>query len=199
MKNMLFYPTVWNSHFRVLKIQNNNPLLIQLCCSNQICCLNVWVCRPDSHFPHPFPDLASKIHTSFQAWPLRNKYYIIITQLRMPSERVFKIYFSFMSFFLSHSCTSVAPLKPNLIPDQKWSKCIPIFRQKWCLPKLGATYLQFIADIHEREYSNPLRSYNAYKFSTGTQARRGQGKWDKTTLNQVLRIHLPVELFLLRL
>ena len=31
------------------------------------------------HFPHPFSDLTSKIHTCFQTWPLGRNYVIIGT------------------------------------------------------------------------------------------------------------------------
>ena len=31
---------------------------------------------PKCHFPRPFLDVASKIHTLFQTWPLRN--YVIL-------------------------------------------------------------------------------------------------------------------------
>ena len=48
----------------------------------------VGVCRPvlqimtlfqtkNCHFPHPFSDQASKIHTRFQTWPLGRNYVII--------------------------------------------------------------------------------------------------------------------------
>ena len=53
----------------------------------------LWVCHPilqiltlfhtkKGHFPHPFLNLASKIHTRFQTWPLRN--YVAITKTYTP-------------------------------------------------------------------------------------------------------------------
>lgn len=37
------------------------------------------------HFLHPFLDLASKIHTLFQIYPIRN--YVIINLIRTPAKR----------------------------------------------------------------------------------------------------------------
>ena len=53
----------------------------------------------ECHYPHPFSDLASKIHTRFQTWPLRNN--VII---RTATKKFLKIHFEFanFSFFLTH-------------------------------------------------------------------------------------------------
>ena len=70
------------------------------------------------HFPHPFSDLASKIHTRFQTWPL-GRNYIIITYIwaqTKNSSNTFRIrifYFPSYSFRIEtintfmHSCSSL--------------------------------------------------------------------------------------------
>ena len=41
------------------------------------------------NFPHRFSDLASKIRTRFQTWPL-GKNYVIITQIRAQTNKLIK-------------------------------------------------------------------------------------------------------------
>lgn len=87
-----------------------------------------------SHFPHPFPDQASKILTSFQAWPLRNKilhhHYLVKNAMRKNSKNAFRIP---VIFFLSHSRTSVAPLKTKPDSTPKMVKVYTHFQTEMVL------------------------------------------------------------------
>ena len=67
------------------------------------------------HFPHPFSDLVSKIHTHFQTWLLWN-YAISYLYIRTPTKRFLKIHFDLLSL----------PL-PSLLVAQRdlcWVACI---------------------------------------------------------------------------
>ena len=91
-----------------------------------------------SHFPHPFSDQTSKIHTRFQTWALGRNY--VISYIRAQTKKILQIHFEFAYFlFLSYSFEmetinfSYIPVVPSkTIPDSrlKWAKCIPVFRAK---------------------------------------------------------------------
>ena len=94
---------------------------------------NSWGVLPGSPNPDPISDQKKAIlHTRFQTWPLnaqhfqtwlRQKKYVIITQIKPLIKRFFKINiaFAYYSFFLIHlhlkgqirSCTLVVPLKKH--------------------------------------------------------------------------------------
>ena len=88
------------------------------------------------YFPHPFSDLAFKIHTHFQTWSPRN----LLSLLRL--ERKIKFEFLYYSFFISQSfgietknstfIHSVVPSKTTSDSRSKWAKCIPDLRPKRC-------------------------------------------------------------------
>ena len=109
----------------------------------------VGVCRPvlqiltlfqtkKCHFPHPFSDQTSKIHTRFQTCPL-GRNYVIITYLEHKQKNI-QIHFEFpyFSFFLTHlelerKIRSYGPVVPSkTIHDSgpKWAESIPLFRPK---------------------------------------------------------------------
>ena len=104
------------------------------------------------HFPDPFSDQTSKIHTRFQTWPF-GRNYVIIIQIRAQTKRILQTHFEFayFSFFLPHlklkrwirSYTPVVPSKtiPNFRP--KGAKCIHVFRPKRHKnpTRWGGTYL----------------------------------------------------------
>ena len=55
------------------------------------------------HFPHPFSDQTSKIHTRFQTWPVGSNY-VIITQIRGETKKnVLNLFRIRIFFFLTYS------------------------------------------------------------------------------------------------
>ena len=112
----------------------------------------VGVCHPVLHFPYPFSDQTSKIHSHFQIWPLGRNYFINTwnrAQTKKNSSNAFWIYILFCSYSFGietintfiHSCSS---LENHTRFKTKWAQCmIPIFRPK--RPKnhtlWGSTYL----------------------------------------------------------
>ena len=98
----------------------------------------VGVCRPvlqiltlfqtkKCHFPHPFSDQTSKIHTRFQTWPL-GRNYVIITSIRAQTKKFFKcisnshIFISFLFIWNWNDKYMYAPVVPSN-PDQNEQKC----------------------------------------------------------------------------
>ena len=103
------------------------------------------------HFLHPFSDLTSKIHTSFQTLSSGRNYFII-TQIRAQAKNFFKCISNLHISIFSYSfgietintfIRSRSSLENYTRFQTKWAKCIPVFRPKG--PKTirlsGGTYL----------------------------------------------------------
>ena len=100
----------------------------------------VGVCRPvfqildlfqtkKCHFPDPFSDQTSKIHTRFQTWPL-GRNYVIITYPLFKSISNSHISLSFLLIWNWNDryVHTLRSSQPDSTP--KWAKCIPVFRPK---------------------------------------------------------------------
>ena len=105
--------------------------------------LTLYRTREKSHFPHSFLDLASKIHTHFQTWPLK-----------IPTKRFLNIHFEFVnySFFLIYlelqrqirSHTPVVPSKTTPDIQTKLGKGYTPLSDQYGFKNLllwGGTYL----------------------------------------------------------
>ena len=80
-------------------------------------------------FSHPYSDLASKIHTRFQTWRLRN--YFIITLIRTRTKKIS------LSFYLiwnwnNEYVRTLLRVSSRTVPDSrpKWTKSLPVFRPR---------------------------------------------------------------------
>ena len=115
------------------------------------------------NFLHPSSDLASKIHTRFQTWRLRN--YFIITLIRTRTEKISRSHIS-LSFYLRGIETMNTfmhsykfPREPYPIPDPSGQSLYPFSDQNGVrtLP-LGAahTYMAYIG-----EYPPPPRDFHS--------------------------------------
>ena len=93
------------------------------------------------HFPRPFSDQTSQIHTRFQTWPLAGNY-VIITKIREQTKKFFKCISNSHSFILylliwnwngKYKYVHTQPIVPSkTIPSSrpKWAKFIPAFGPK---------------------------------------------------------------------
>ena len=93
------------------------------------------------HFPRPFSDQTSQIHTRFQTWPLAGNY-VIITKIREQTKKFFKCILNSHSFILylllwnwngKYKYVHTQPIVPSkTIPSSrpKWAKFIPAFGPK---------------------------------------------------------------------
>ena len=69
-----------------------------------VCCLVLQILAlfqtKKCHFPHPFSDRTSQIHTRFQTWPLLGRNYVIITYIRVQTENhILQMHFQFPLFY----------------------------------------------------------------------------------------------------
>ena len=116
------------------------------------------------HFPHPFSDQTSKIHTRFQTWPLGRNYVIItkiIAQTKNSSNPLRIRIFLFVSYAFGietintfiHSRSS---LKPYPIPDQNRQSVYPFSDQnsaKTLSDGAAHTYIAYIREYPPGEAS----------------------------------------------
>ena len=59
----------------------------------------VGVCHPVLHFPYPFSDQTSKIHSHFRIWPLGRNYFIN-TWNRAQTKKILQMHFEFTFYFV---------------------------------------------------------------------------------------------------
>ena len=122
----------------------------------------VGVCRPvlqiltrfqtkKCNFSDPFSDQTSKIHTSFQSWPLGRIYVVITYRIRAQTNKfIKKIQCTYFSFFLTH-----LELKRKIRSYTYIYRCYLLFIYLFIhfILFLLSPYLRFFADfIGDNQY-----------------------------------------------